>query len=89
MQAHLLTGFIIGKRSVNCSESPNLEHDGEMKRTAVVRHLERHRAELIREGGRHTIYGRKGLLSAVPRHPEISDKLAKKICKELGIPFVR
>ena len=27
--------------------------------------------------------------SAVPRHQEISDNLARKICRDLGIPFTR
>jgi len=27
--------------------------------------------------------------SQIPRHNEIVDELARKICKDLGIPFVR
>jgi mRNA interferase HicA len=60
-----------------------------MKRNALIKHLERNGAELIREGVKHTIYGRKGLMTQVPRHTDIVDKLARKICKDLGIPFVR
>ncbi|MGE0464404.1 MAG: type II toxin-antitoxin system HicA family toxin [Vicinamibacterales bacterium] len=59
-----------------------------MKRRALVRHLEEHGCELLREGANHSIYinrtARK--TSAVPRHTEINDDLAKKICKDLGVP---
>ncbi|MCJ7662948.1 MAG: type II toxin-antitoxin system HicA family toxin [Desulfobacterales bacterium] len=53
-------------------------------------HLRQHQCELLREGKRHTVYwnpaNRK--MSSVPRHSEIADKLAKKICKDLGIPII-
>jgi hypothetical protein len=59
-----------------------------VKRRALVRHLEEHGCELLREGANHSIYinrtARK--TSAVPRHTEINDDLAKKICKDLGVP---
>ena len=59
-----------------------------MKRRALVRHLEQHGCELLREGANHSIYVNRqaGKTSAVPRHTEINDDLAKKICKDLGIP---
>jgi mRNA interferase HicA len=62
-----------------------------MKREALLRHLRRHGCELLREGGRHswwrnTLQQRR---SAIPRHREIDDNLARKICKDLGIPPVR
>ena len=60
-----------------------------MKRNALIRHLEKNGAELLREGKKHSIYGRKGLITEVPRHTEIVDKLARRICKDLEIPFVR
>jgi hypothetical protein len=41
----------------------------------------------MREGGRHTVYfnptSRK--VSTIPRHREINDFMAKKICRELDI----
>jgi predicted RNA binding protein YcfA (HicA-like mRNA interferase family) len=59
-----------------------------MKRRDLIRHLERHACEFIREGGKHTVYvnraSRKS--STVPRHSEINEFLAKKICKDLEIP---
>ena len=59
-----------------------------MKRRALVRHLEEHGCELLREGGRHSIFVNPALgkTSSVPRHTEINDDLAKKICKDLGVP---
>lgn len=59
-----------------------------MKRRALVRHLEEHGCELLREGGRHSIYVNRASrrTSAVPRHTEINDDLARKICRDLGVP---
>ncbi|HRX77744.1 MAG TPA: type II toxin-antitoxin system HicA family toxin [Pirellulaceae bacterium] len=59
-----------------------------MKRRDLIRHLMDHGCELIREGGNHSWWGNpaNGQRSAVPRHNEISDHLARKICRDLGIP---
>ncbi|MEQ8186517.1 MAG: type II toxin-antitoxin system HicA family toxin [Candidatus Eremiobacterota bacterium] len=52
-----------------------------------MRHLIKNGCQLLREGGRHSIYwnpaNRK--TSSIPRHREISDKLVLKIYKDLGI----
>jgi len=58
-----------------------------MKRTALIRHLESHGCEFLREGGSHTVYvNRKAKkVSTIPRHREIYDNLCRKICKDLGI----
>jgi len=58
-----------------------------MNRAKFIKHLRDHGCELIREGARHSWWGNqvKGTRSAVPRHSEINDLLAKKICKDLGI----
>ena len=58
-----------------------------MKRNALMRHLFDHGAELIREGRRHTIVGRGLFRTEVPRHNEIVHKLARRICRDLEIPF--
>ena len=60
-----------------------------MERTRLIKHLKAHSAFLLREGKRHSIYQRGNLKTQVPRHNEIVDELARKICKDLGIPFVR
>ncbi len=51
-------------------------------------HLERHGCELLREGGNHTIYVNRAAkkVSAVPRHREIIEFTARKICKDLDVP---
>jgi predicted RNA binding protein YcfA (HicA-like mRNA interferase family) len=57
-----------------------------VKRRALVHHLEQHGCRLLREGGNHSIFvSSAGRTSSVPRHTEINDDLAKKICKDLGI----
>ena len=58
-----------------------------MKRSDLLRHLSRHGCELLREGGRHSIWKNKqtGEMSAVPRHNELKEFMAQKICKDLGI----
>ncbi|MCG8380476.1 MAG: type II toxin-antitoxin system HicA family toxin [Proteobacteria bacterium] len=62
-----------------------------MKRGKLLRHMRSHGCELLREGGNHSWWQNQSLntRSAVPRHTEISDILAKKICKDLGIAPVK
>jgi len=59
-----------------------------MKRKELIRHIESHGCVFIREGGRHTIYQNpaNGAFSSVPRHREIKENLARKICDDLGVP---
>jgi predicted RNA binding protein YcfA (HicA-like mRNA interferase family) len=59
-----------------------------MKRRDLIRHLESHGCELLREGGSHSIYVNraKRKSSAIPRHSEINDYLARKICRDLEVP---
>ncbi len=59
-----------------------------MKRRDLIRHLEHHGCEKLREGSRHTVYVNRAVrkTSAVPRHREINDFLARKICKDLDVP---
>lgn len=46
-----------------------------------------HGVKLLREGGNHSFWGIDAERStAVPRHREIDQRLARKICKDLGIP---
>ena len=59
-----------------------------MKRRNLLKHLNKHGAILLREGSRHTIYKKGFLKTQIPRHNEIVDELARKICKDLEIPFV-
>ncbi len=59
-----------------------------MKRIDLIRYLERHGAQLLREGGSHSVYVKRttGKVTTVPRHREINEHLARKICKDLEIP---
>ena len=59
-----------------------------MKRIDLIRHLEHHGVQFLREGGSHTVYVNRaaGKTSTVPRHREINDFLVQKICKDLEVP---
>ena len=59
-----------------------------MKRSDLIRHLESHGCELLREGGKHSVYVNrsKGKAASVPRHREINDFLARRICRALEVP---
>ncbi len=58
-----------------------------MKRTALVRHLEAQGCQLLREGADHSVFVNRaaGKATAVPRHREINDFLARKICRDLEV----
>lgn len=59
-----------------------------MKRIDLIRHLEAHGCEFLREGGNHTVYvNRKARkTSSIPRHRETNEYLVKKICRDLEVP---
>ncbi|MFN0277576.1 MAG: type II toxin-antitoxin system HicA family toxin [Pyrinomonadaceae bacterium] len=60
-----------------------------MKTGALLRHLRRYGCYLKREGREHSIWcnPQTGKVEAVPRHKEIPNLLAKKICKNLSVPM--
>ena len=62
-----------------------------MKRHELIGHLERHKCLIEREGARHTIYANSinGKKAPVPRHGEIDNRLARKICQQLSISPIR
>lgn len=62
-----------------------------MKRRDLMKHLAAHGCKTLREGGRHTIVcdAFQHRTSSVPRHNEVNDFTARKICRDLGIPEVR
>ncbi len=62
-----------------------------MKRSKFLKYLRSQGCELIREGSKHSWWHNPILnkRSAVPRHSEIRDILAIKICKDLGIPPIK
>ncbi len=61
-----------------------------MKRSSLLRHLRKHGCHLKREGRAHSLWMNpsNGVVEAVPRHTEIPNKLARKICLQLSVPEV-
>ena len=60
-----------------------------MKRKELIRHLERHGCVQLREGAKHSRYINLANINkstTIPRHTEIADLLAIKICRQIGIP---
>lgn len=59
-----------------------------MKRVDLLRHLRAHGCELLREGGRHSVYVNRsaGKATSIPRHREINELIALKICRDLDVP---
>lgn len=59
-----------------------------MKRHELIAHLRKHGCVLIREGAKHSWWGNpsNNRRTTVPRHGEIDNHLARKICRDLGIP---
>jgi len=59
-----------------------------MKRESLLRHLRQHGCYLKREGASHSLWTNPatGAVEAVPRHTEISNQLARKICRKLTVP---
>lgn len=58
-----------------------------MKRRDLLAHLSRQGCALLREGGNHSWWSHSASnrRSSIPRHSEISDFLAIKICRDLGV----
>lgn len=59
-----------------------------MKRIDLIRHLESHGCALLREGANHSVYYNPVAqrTSTVPRHREVKNPTAIKICKQLAVP---
>jgi mRNA interferase HicA len=61
-----------------------------MKRSSLLQQLRRHGCYLKREGRAHSLWcnPQTGAVEAVPRHIEIPNGLARKICRNLSVPGV-
>lgn len=59
-----------------------------MKRADLLRRLQQHGCVLKREGGSHSIWFNPQTreIQAIPRHTEIGENLARKICRKLSVP---
>ena len=62
-----------------------------MKREKLYKYLKTHNCHIFREGKKHTIVinNNNDLVTSVPRHADINDKLVLKICKDLDIPKIQ
>jgi mRNA interferase HicA len=58
-----------------------------MKRKELLKHRRRCGCSLLREGANHSVFINQDKLkvSTVPRHAEVNDFLAQKICRDLEI----
>jgi len=61
-----------------------------VKRGDLLRHLRQHGCYLKREGASHSLWcnANTGHVEAVPRHTEIANNLARKICRALSVPEI-
>ena len=59
-----------------------------MKRRFLIGYIKNMGCELLREGGKHSVYVNrsKKKVTTIPRHSEIDENLAKRILKDLEIP---
>jgi hypothetical protein len=59
-----------------------------LKRREFERHLRTHGCRKVDEGAGHTKWAPSsgGRRSVVPRHREIDFRLARAICRQLGVP---
>ena len=59
-----------------------------MKQRVLLRHLRQFGCYLKRQGKEHELWTnpQTGHVEAVPRHTEIPNNLARKICRALNIP---
>ena len=58
-----------------------------MKRRDLINHIMKQGCVFVREGARHSVFFNPETrrVSTVPRHQEINNFLAEKICQDLGI----
>ncbi|MGD9633863.1 MAG: type II toxin-antitoxin system HicA family toxin [Pirellulales bacterium] len=59
-----------------------------MKRRDLLEHLTLHGCRFVREGGEHSIWENpaNGRRTSIPRHREIVEFTARRICRQLGVP---
>jgi len=59
-----------------------------VKRIDLIRHLQAHGCTLLREGAHHSVYHNAAAqrTSTVPRHREVKNPTAIRICKQLAVP---
>ncbi len=78
---------------MECAESPRESSKrrlSSLRLNALLRHLRIHGCRLKREGRSHSIWinPNNGVSETIPRHSEIDNVLARKICRTLSIPQI-
>ena len=58
-----------------------------MKRVDLIRHLVKNGCVFLREGAKHSVFFNPLIKrsSTVPRHKDVDNFLAEKICRDLGV----
>ncbi len=56
-----------------------------MKRTDLIRLMEKNGWIFLRSGGNHDIYQKNGEIEPIPRHKEINELTAKSIIRRRGL----
>jgi predicted RNA binding protein YcfA (HicA-like mRNA interferase family) len=61
-----------------------------VKRSSLLKHLRKYGCVLRREGASHSLWTnpQTGAVEAIPRHTEIPNNLARKICRNLSVPEI-
>ena len=60
-----------------------------MKRKELIKYLSTKGAVPVREARRHSIFAIGKYRTEIPRHNEIVDELARRICQDLDVPFLK
>lgn len=62
-----------------------------MKRQNLIRHLVSEGCVFFREGAKHSVFINPltNRVSTIPRHNEINNFLARKICRDLGVQEIK
>jgi len=62
-----------------------------MKRVDLIRHLVKNGCVFLREGAKHSVFFNPLIKrsSTVPRHKDVDNFLAEKICRDLGVQEVK
>jgi len=62
-----------------------------MNRVDLIRHLVKYGCVFLREGAKHSVFFNPLIKrsSTVPRHKDVDNFLAEKICRDLGVQEVK
>jgi len=62
-----------------------------MKRINLIRHLLKEGCIFVREGTKHSLFSNPSAkrFSTIPRHNEINNFLARKICRDLNVKEIK